>query len=141
MPPLKKVPTSYARFLTKNFQDLKRGPQRLIPLETKAVWFDAATYLQALGLDPEMPTGVIDGIRIYFGSYDNNDPRPKKRGKMTLILVPTKPGSTPDDHIDILADPLADPKDLEVDFIEEFNDGQLCPPNCDGDGLLDPDHQ
>jgi hypothetical protein len=141
MPALRKIPTSYARYLAKNFQDLKRSPQRLIPLETKAVWFDTATYLQALGLDPETPTGNIDGIRIYFGSYQNEHPRPEKRGKMTLVLVPTRAGDHANEHIDLLTNPEHDPADIPDEIKEEFNDGQLCPPNCDGDGLLDPDHQ
>jgi hypothetical protein len=139
MPPLKKIPTSYARFLAKNYQDLKRSPQRLIPLESKAVWFDKETYLQALGLNPQTDTGIITGIRLYFGSYRNNDPRPDKREKLTLILVPTRLEGNK--HVDILDDPNADPADIPDEQKDEYNDGQLCPPSCDNYGLLNHDHQ
>ena len=141
MPLLKKIPTSYARFLTKTYYDDKRSHQRMHPMETRAVWFDKATYLQALGLDPETPTGDVDGIRIYFGSYKDSHPTHNKRGKTTLVLVSTRRGSSVDDHIDMLDNPEADPEDLPDAIRDEFNDGQLCPPNCDGDGLIDPDHQ
>jgi hypothetical protein len=141
MPELKPIPTSFARFLARNYEVNKRRPQRILEFETKSVWFSKETYLEILGLDPNLPTRDYDGIRIYFGSYKENHSNVHKRGRMTLILVPTKPGATPLDHIDDLAQPHDFPADIEDHKLGEFNDGQLCPPNCDGDGLLNPDYQ
>jgi hypothetical protein len=142
MPLKHKIPTSYARFLTKTYHDVKRSNQWIPDMETRSVWYSKETYLQALGLPIDTPTGIINGIRIYLGSYTEEHPNPDKKGKITLVLVPTKGGTTVDDHKDILDDPRANPQDLPDPVKEEYNDGQLCPPNCHGNGgLLDPGYQ
>jgi hypothetical protein len=141
MTALKPIPTSFARFLARNYEVNKRRMQRILEFETKSVWFSKETYLEVLGLDPNLPIQNVDGIRIYFGSYKENHSDAHKRGRMTLILVPTEPGSLPNEHNDILAQPHDFPADIPDHKLAEYNDGQLCPPNCDGDGLLNPDYQ
>ena len=94
--------------------------------ETRSIWFD---YDFCIMLMHDLIRKEINGLRIYFGAYDNSHSEEKK-DKMTAILVTTKGPRTGQTWGD---DDIAD---VEEKFIEEYNDGQLCPPrSCGGTTL------
>ncbi len=91
MPAGEKIDLNYARQLAQNYADTKLGT--LLPSnDTKSVWFSSPIILKALGLDPNISTGGVTGIRIYFGAYKQETGYPRNaadQDKLTLIMVPT----------------------------------------------------
>ncbi|MBN8675963.1 MAG: hypothetical protein J0L56_17655 [Chitinophagales bacterium] len=139
----RKIPTSYARQLVKNYRDQKLG-RPLKSADTQSVWFSKETILQALNMvAPIDPTLDVSGLRIYIGAYESTVVQPdiNRKGKLTLILVQTR--ATGLKHNDILEKKDALPGYEEAaGILGEFDDGQLCPPpNYDENGsLLDPNY-
>ena len=155
MPAGEKIDLNYARQLAKNYADTKLGT--LLPEDdAKAVWFSSTVILEALGLDPQISTGSITGIRIYFGAYKQEPGYPQNvadQDKLTLILMPTgtdeitiyRGGVKETAFLDILDEGPGGgkiqpsyPVGPATDINSIINEGQLTPPPVGGvaPGLL-----
>ena len=153
---MSRISTGKARGLAKNYRDHKLD-KKLKPNDTRGIWFGKEVFYEALGLVRDPETGMLketklpymeaevfpDGLRIYLAAYPENHIDENKKGRLTVVLVPTgegKPGGPL--HFDILSNPDQPPSGLDeaggADQKDtQFNDGQLCPPPvCDPEGLL-----
>lgn len=87
----KAISLGYARQLVKNYLDNKLG-KPLLTDDTEAIWFSKEIILDALGLDPNLDTKAITGLRLYMGAYSDKDGYPANvadQNKLTLVVVPT----------------------------------------------------
>ncbi len=98
--------------------------------ETTSVWFDYA-FCEMLMKD--LKRGEINGLRIYFGAYDETHSKEENKNKMTVVLVTTTGSREAQrDEDDIQGDDDLTPSAGEKDLLYEYNEGKLCPPKCQG---------
>ena len=103
--------------------------------DTRSLWY---SFRQIELLYQEMVYLNADGLRIYFGQYDNSVP--ELQNQLCLVMVPTRANDTSEGHADIL---LEDEDDFALRegsgaFLElsrpgwskAYNYGSPCPPVC-----------
>lgn len=100
--------------------------------DSRAGWYSLA---QLEELVREMHYQNADGLRIYFGAYDQKDDL--YPGQLTLIFVPTFEDPSSGQHVDIIIDDLENYADRCQSFDEKkgLDSISLCPPAC-GQGEL-----
>lgn len=120
-----RIPQDVAQNLIANYKDKKEPLLREAmegKPETTSVWFD---YDFCIMLMQDMLRKEVNGLRIYFGAYDNSHPDPDNKDKMTVVLVTTtgsRDQDTGDDNITSTVE--------EQSLSSIYNDGRLCPPKC-----------
>jgi hypothetical protein len=103
--------------------------------ETKYVWY-SKQYFEDLITEINLYSG--DGIRVYFGEYENENGVPA--GQLCLLMVVTKPdASDAAIHRDVIMEnePGFDTR-VTVSGTREMNIGAPCPPICDTEGVAFP---
>jgi hypothetical protein len=103
--------------------------------ETKYVWY-SKQYLQDLIAEINHYNG--DGLRVYFGEYENENQVPA--GQLCLLMVVTKADAINDAiHRDVIMEnePGFDLR-MSVSAKREINIGAPCPPICDTEGAAFP---
>jgi hypothetical protein len=103
--------------------------------ETKYVWY-SKQYFEDLVTEINLYNG--DGIRVYFGEYENENGVPA--GQLCLLMVVTKPDANDTDiHRDVVIEdePGFDQRSA-VSRSREFNIGAPCPPICFTEGVEFP---
>lgn len=73
--------------------------------ETKSVWYDKE-YLNTLMQEIEDYGG--DGLRIYFGEYENINSPTVCPGQLCLLIVPTRLNETTGKHTDLILEEESD---------------------------------
>lgn len=132
----KKISTGRAKRLVRNFKNHKWDPlsKGIDKDETKSVFFNRR-FCDELIRELQQPG--IDGLRVYFGSYEKDHKNPNRNGKLTVIFVTSSKGNN------VLEDPTEEekgPQDYEMadQKLDEMNDGAICPPlGCNED----PEHE
>jgi hypothetical protein len=137
------------RYLQSKHPQLSRtlGGQGTGREDTKSIWYSrehVETWLE------EMNGTKADGMRVYFGAYDDNEG--PANGQLCLLMVLTRAGAD-GAHKDIILEEEADfearrlaPKERSApgDLFDtegrsrEYNYGSPCPPICDGGGSAFP---
>lgn len=84
-------------------------------------------HLIAKGHTPEEVKKM--GVKIYFGQYPDDYPEQHRRGRLTLMLVPTLEHEESERVVnqDIIT-VSKDGQEKLLQVIEAFNHGELCPP-------------
>jgi len=90
-------------------------------------WFsldDLKEYIAYVEAEGKVKNITIDGLRIYFGAYSNNDKKPSKKALSTVFFVPTQPkvGSLQKDGATAVA------SSSDITDIDGMNDGTLGDP-------------
>lgn len=100
--------------------------------ETQAVWYTKEHIAHLL---EEMNRADADGLRIYFGTYGEND---AYSGQLCLLMVMTQAAGNA--HKDITVEDAPDFQARSIDGVKpkDFNVGSPCPPICDEEGMEFP---
>lgn len=120
-----------ARDLAKEYKDYITP---IDPNATKAVWINRATILafaEAFKKDC-----MLDGIRIYFGKYGEDNEHPDRSHQLTTFLIATR-DSAQIYHRDIFLFKKEEDKKVETESSYNANHGELCPKSCIGSFYYD----
>ena len=99
--------------------------------DTKSVWY-SREHIE--GLLDEMNHANANGLRIYFGAYNEN--HEAYSNQLCLLMVMTRLNSQSGGHADISIEDEPDFPERSVaergipDFKKDFNVGSPCPPIC-----------
>ena len=100
---MKRIKSEEAKELNQNFIKTKgKALNKIVekdekhPNEKDAIssWFsldelkEYIAYVEDQGKEKDI---TVNGLRIYFGSYDNKEKNKEKKGLSTVFLVPTQP--------------------------------------------------
>lgn len=100
---MKRITAEEAKELNQNFLKAKgKALDKIVeketgkPKEKDAIssWFsldelkEYIAYVEEQGKEKDI---TVNGLRIYFGSYSDNEKNNKKKGLSTVFLVPTQP--------------------------------------------------
>ncbi len=102
--------------------------------DTKSAWYSLAQFEDLMR---EMYYLNADGLRVYFGAYDNDDE--DYPGMLTVVFVPTYMDEGTGKHTDIVIDDepdfegrinaTSDTEEMGV-IRKNFDTIGLCPPSC-----------
>ncbi|MGB8193094.1 MAG: hypothetical protein WCF67_14295 [Chitinophagaceae bacterium] len=121
----------------RNFQENKHPllTQAMEKAESESAWYSLEQFEEMMR---EMYYQNADGLRIYFGAYNANDP--EYANQMTVIFVPTYLDETTGKHTDIVIDDYDDfntraaapmAAGMAKGVIHKNLDTiALCPPSC-----------
>lgn len=103
--------------------------------DSKSAWYSLDQFEELMR---EMYYLNADGVRIYFGAYDNNDPN--YPGMLTVIFVPTYLNEDTGKHTDVVIDDEQDftqrcdsktAVSMTRSIPKNLDTLGLCPPSCD----------
>ncbi|SIS96446.1 hypothetical protein SAMN05421788_102362 [Filimonas lacunae] len=96
--------------------------------DTKSVWYSREHVSKLLD---EIDRAGADGLRIYFGTYGEEEVYP---GQTCLLMVMTKYDQEKCRRSDITIEDSCDFQARSIDSSKprDFNVGSPCPPICDG---------
>ncbi len=99
---MKRITSEEAKELNKNFIEVKgRALDKVVEKEEKhpnekdaiSSWFsldELKEYIAYVEAQGKVKGITVNGLRIYFGSYSNNEKNKEKKGLSTVFLVPTQ---------------------------------------------------
>jgi hypothetical protein len=128
----------------KNFME-KKHPMLSAAIgkeDSRSGWYSLRQFEELMR---EMYYLNADGVRIYFGAHDSNDPL--YPDQLTVIFVPTCLNEAGDKHVDIVieeeenfekrADTYVKTAGLPTEQ-KNLDTVWLCPPTCDDQGFAYP---
>lgn len=128
------VSTDHVETVRKNYREQRwqQNSKRIGKPDSLSVWFSLEDIE---GFLDKLKNHGGDGIRFYFGAYDEAfAEKPLYAGRQTIVMVGTRQKQTVNGEIS---------KDIYISTKEgtnilAYNVGRLCPPICQsGDGLDD----
>lgn len=97
--------------------------------DTKSVWYSKEQITELMA---EIDHAEGDGVRLFFGSYEDN--HAEFAHQTCLLLVVTR-AHTEGGHENVALEDEPDYEARSISFDEkkrDFNHGSPCPPSCDG---------
>jgi hypothetical protein len=137
---MKRITPEEAKELNQNFVKTRgKALDKIVETETGkpnkkdaiSSWFsldDLKEYIAYVEAEGKAKNTTINGLRIYFGAYANNEKLADKKALATVFFVPTTPkvGSLQKDGV------LEDEGGSDVEDIDGMNDGvQGHPPSAE----------